>query len=176
LRNATKSIRFVTSPCPFHIEQLGCNSKHWLRHISLSVPHWTTRLQLRVLASSHLSVRSTLNNSTATTSFGFVTSLCPFHFEQLSCNYEFWLRHISLSVPLQTTRLQLRILASSHLSVDSTRNNSFLTWWIFVKFRSWIVFRKFDKIMQVLLQSDKNNICFTWRPLYAYYNISLSSS
>jgi len=34
---------------------------------------------------------------------------------------------------------------------------------------------KFD-IFQVTSKSDKNNRYFTWRPIYVFYHISLSSS
>jgi len=37
-------------------------------------------------------------------------------------------------------------------------------------------FLKSVEVIQVLLQSDKNNGYFTWRPIYMYGNISLISS
>ena len=36
------------------------------------------------------------------------------------------------------------------------------------EFWNWSIFRKFVQVIQVRLQSEKNNGCFTWRPMYIY--------
>ena len=38
------------------------------------------------------------------------------------------------------------------------------------------IFRKSIEEIQVSLKSDNNNGCFTWRPIYIFYHISLNSS
>jgi len=47
---------------------------------------------------------------------------------------------------------------------------------MFVKFDIWLFFQKPIKEIQVFLKSGKNNGHFTWRPMYIYDTISLSSS
>ena len=41
-----------------------------------------------------------------------------------------------------------------------------------MKFHIWM-FRKYAKKIQVLVESDKNNGYFTWRPIYIFDNISI---
>jgi hypothetical protein len=36
-------------------------------------------------------------------------------------------------------------------------------------------FRKYGQKSKISLKFDKNNMCFTWRPMYIFYHISLSS-
>jgi hypothetical protein len=58
----------------------------------------------------------------------------------------------------------------------STWNNSAPTGKIFVKFDIRSIFLNYVKKIQVSLKSDKHNGYFTWRPVYIYDNISISSS
>jgi hypothetical protein len=77
-------------------------------------------------------------------------------FRKLGKN-DYYFRHVCPSVhPDGTTRL-LRNGFSWNLIFD-------------------FFFRKSAEKIQVTLKSDKNNGYFTWRPVYNYYNISLSSS
>jgi hypothetical protein len=50
--------------------------------------------------------------------------------------------------------------------------------WVTILSEIWYlsIFRKFVEKIQVSLQSDKNNQYFTWRPMYIFDHISLSSS
>ena len=54
----------------------------------------------------------------------------------------------------------------------SVWNYSASTGRIFIKFG---IFRKSAEEFQVLFQSDKNNLCFTWRPLCIYDYLLLNS-
>ena len=47
---------------------------------------------------------------------------------------------------------------------------------IFMKFDVWVFFQKSDSTMQVLLKSDKNDWCCTWRRLCIYDSVLLNSS
>jgi len=74
-----------------------------------------------------------------------------------------------------------RLLASSCLfSCPSVRlsawYNSPPTGRVFMHFDIWVFFRKVVEKIQVSLKSDSNNGWFTWRLLYIFYHISLSSS
>ena len=57
----------------------------------------------------------------------------------------------------------------------SAWNNSDPNWRIFMKYDIWIFFKNLSqkKYIQILLSSDKNNGCFSWRPVYIY-DISLN--
>ena len=58
----------------------------------------------------------------------------------------------------------------------SAWNNSAPAGRIFTKFHICSIFWNSAEKIQVLLKSDKNNVCFAWRPTYIFNNISLSSS
>jgi hypothetical protein len=58
----------------------------------------------------------------------------------------------------------------------SAWNNSAPTGHIFMKFYIWVFFRKSVERFQVSLKSDTNIGYFTWKPIYIFNNISLSSS
>jgi hypothetical protein len=58
----------------------------------------------------------------------------------------------------------------------SAMNNSTPTGQIFMNFETWEFLKKSVEKIQVELISDKNNVCFTWRRVYVYDNISLNSS
>jgi hypothetical protein len=66
------------------------------------------------------------------------------------------------------------LLASSCLSVrpsicQSAWNNSAPTERIFMKFGIWEFFRESVEKIWVSLKSDKNNGCWTWRPIYSAF-------
>jgi hypothetical protein len=63
---------------------------------------------------------------------------------------------------LRSQNCEKRQLASSHLSAW---NNSSPTGRIGMKFCIWVFFRKSVEKIKVLLKSDKNNGCLTWRPV-----------
>ena len=48
-------------------------------------------------------------------------------------------------------------------------------WTDFHEILYWSIFRKSVKKIQISLKSDKNNEYFTSRPMYIFYQISLSS-
>jgi hypothetical protein len=55
-------------------------------------------------------------------------------------------------------------------------NNSAPTGRIFIKFNIWVFLENLLRKFKFSLQSDKNNGCFTWRPVYIFDHISLNSS
>ena len=70
-----------------------------------------------------------------------------------------------------------RLLASSCLSVCSSAwNNWAPTRRIFMKFDICGFSETLLRKIKVSIQSDKNNGCFTARPIHIFYNISLISS
>jgi hypothetical protein len=70
----------------------------------------------------------------------------------------------------------LKFVTSASLTLrPSVRKDQVtLTWRIFMKFFS--IFRKFVEKIQIPLKSDKNNGYVTWRPIYIFDHISLTSS
>jgi len=67
-----------------------------------------------------------------------------------------------------------RLLASSCLSVRMEQLGAH--WTDFHEIWYLSIFRKSVEKIQVSLKSDKNNGYFTWRPIYIFDHISLSSS
>ena len=61
-----------------------------------------------------------------------------------------------------------------HVCPRYARKNSSPVRRILMKFDIWRFFRKPVEKIQVLLQSDKDDTCFKWRPVYIYDNVSLN--
>jgi hypothetical protein len=92
----------------------------------------------------------------------FVMSVCPYDCPSA------WLHYLLRNNPEERSFLLLR---GGSLK---SRNRSH-TGWIFTKFVSWVFFEKSVEKIQVLSKCDKNNWCFTWRPMYVYA-VSLNSA
>jgi hypothetical protein len=73
-----------------------------------------------------------------------------------------------------------RLLASSYLSVGLSVCPHGITWLPLDGFSLNLVceyaLKAFVQKNKVLLKSDRNNSCFSWRPIHMFYHISLSSS
>jgi hypothetical protein len=73
-------------------------------------------------------------------------------------------------------KVTISFVMSVCLSVRlSAWNNSVPTARIFMKFDTWVFFKKSVEKIQVSLKFAKNNGYFTWRPMYIY-DITLNSS
>ena len=59
---------------------------------------------------------------------------------------------------------------------QSAWNNSAPTGWILLKYDTWVFFEKLPNKIQVSLKSETNIEYFTWKLIYIFYHISLSSS
>ena len=75
-------------------------------------------------------------------------------------------QHVGCSFLARSQDCEKRRLASSCLSVClSSWNNSAATWRIFIRFDTWIFFRKSVQKIEVSLKSDENKEPFIWRPI-----------
>jgi len=77
-----------------------------------------------------------------------------------------------LGVFVKLWKITVSFVISVHLSAW---NNPAPTRWIFLKFLYLSIFQKPLKKIQVSFKSKKNNWCFTWRPIYMFDHILLSS-
>ena len=66
----------------------------------------------------------------------------------------------------------LNVLISVHLSV---RMEQLGFHWMDFNETWYVFFQKSVKKIQALLKSEKNNVYFTWKPIYIFDHISLSS-